>query len=158
MTALTREAILTALYGLITPLVVANNASPTTGQPFRYSSRRMQLWSDVPAANKPAIFLSEGPENDEREELSEPNQQRLSAFIWIYTDVGKDESIVPATVMNNLIDTVRTAIKPSPLTGVQTLGNLVIDVSVIGKTLKDPGDLDGNGVARIPLRIIVPSF
>lgn len=154
---MTREQVMSALWGLFTPMVVPPNITPTPSQPFAYASRRFQLWTDIPAANKPALFMTEPDEQDDRIDLSEPNSQTLHAFLWIYID-SSDRSQVPIIAMNNLIDTVRAALAPNPLSGVQNLGGLITDVSVVGKTMKDPGDLDNNGVAKIPLRIIVPAF
>lgn len=155
---MTREEVMTGIWALLTPMIVATDSAPTTDQPFAFGSRRFQLWSDVPATNKPALFMTEPTEEADRADLSEPTKQTLDAFLWIYTDVGKDQAIYPVTVLNNLLDAVQTALNPGWQTGTQTLGGIITDVSIIGKILKDPGDLDGNGVAKIPLRIIVPVF
>ena len=153
---MTREQVMSALWALLTPLVVSSGL-PTTNQPFVYASRRFQIWTAVEQGLKPALFMTEPDEDDARQDLSEPNTQTLHAFLWIYID-STDQTQVPIIALNNLIDAVRTALNPNRLSGVQNLGGLITDVSVVGKTVKDPGDLDGNGVAKIPLRIIVPAF
>ena len=44
---------------------------------------------------------------------------------------------------------------PSPTTpGRQTLGGLVSNCYIGGKIMKDPGDLDGDAIAVIPVKIL----
>jgi hypothetical protein len=47
--------------------------------------------------------------------------------------------------------------QPSPATlGRQTPGGLVSNCYIDGKIMKDPGDLDGDGIAVIPVKILAP--
>jgi len=51
----------------------------------------------------------------------------------------------------------QASLKPSPATlGRQTLGGLVSNCYIDGKIMKDPGDLDGDGIAVIPVKILAP--
>jgi hypothetical protein len=50
---------------------------------------------------------------------------------------------------------VDAALKPGPAAGGrQTLGGLVSHCYIDGKIMKDPGDIDGDGVAVIPVKIL----
>jgi hypothetical protein len=140
-----REAILTSLFALV-----------SGAAPFVTASRRMRLWSDVPSSDKPAIFMTEHGENYLRASEAVPEAVTIDVDLYIYIDAGKDQSIVPSSILNPLIDAVDTALKPNILTGLQTLGGLVSHCWIEGKILKDPGDLDGDGVAVIPIKILVP--
>lgn len=140
-----REAIITALFNL-----VSSSAS------FATTSRRLRLWSNVSSSEKPALFLVERGDNYIRASEAVPEAVTLQLEIYIYTEAGKDQSIVPASVLNPLIDAVDTALAPNPLTGLQTLGGVVSHCWIEGKILKDAGDLDGDGVAVIPVKILVP--
>jgi hypothetical protein len=140
-----RESIMTALFTL-----VSGSAA------FATASRRMQLWSGVASADKPALFLCERGDTYARSSEAVPEAVTMSVDIYIYTDAGKDQSAVPATALNNLIDAVDAALAPGCLTGLQTLGGLASHCWIEGKVMKDAGDLDGDGVAVIPVRILVP--
>jgi hypothetical protein len=140
-----RETIVSALFALV-----------SASAPFATASRRLRLWSSVPSSEKPALFLAERGDNYVRGSESVPEAVTLQLEIYIYIDAGKDQSIVPASALNPLIDAVDAALAPSPLTGLQTLGDLVSHCWIEGKIMKDAGDLDGDGVAVIPVRILVP--
>jgi hypothetical protein len=140
-----REAIMTALFALVS----ASSAYVT-------KSRRLKLWTELGTGDKPAIFMAERGDTYTRESEAVPEVVTIDVQLFIYTDAGKDQSIVPASVLNPLIDAVDAALAPSALTGLQTLGGLVSHCWIEGKIMKDPGDLDGDGVAVIPIKILLP--
>ena len=140
-----REAIITALFALV-----------SDAADFATASRRLRLWSSVPPGDKPALFLVERGDNYVRGSEAVPEAVTMELSIYIYTNAGQDQSVTPASILNPLIDAVDTALAPSALTGLQTLGGLVSHCWIEGKILKDPGDLDGDGVAVIPVKILVP--
>lgn len=140
-----REAIFTALFNL-----AASSAS------FATTSRRLVLWNNVPSTDKPALFLHERGDTYIRAGEAVPEAVTIEADIFIYVDAGKDPGVIPASILNSLIDAVDTALAPNHLTGMQTLGGLVSHCWIEGKIMKDTGDLDGDGVAVIPVKILVP--
>jgi hypothetical protein len=144
MTA-SRESIYTALFNLV-------SASAS----FKTSSRRLKLWSDVNAADKPAVFVAQRGEKYVQGSDATPQKVTLKADIFIYTNAGKDPNVIPATILNNLVDAVNAAIAESPVTGRQTLGGLVSHCWIEGDAMIDPGDIDGDGVAILPVRILIP--
>ena len=123
---------------------------------FVTASRRLKLWSSVAAADKPSIFMVERGDVYVRASEAVPETVTLMIDLYIYTDAGQDQTHVPATTLNTLIDAVDTALLPDALTGKQTLGNMVSHCWIEGKVMKDAGDLDGQGVAVIPVKILVP--
>jgi hypothetical protein len=140
-----REAIVSALFSLV------SNAAP-----FVTAGRRLKLWGDVPPSDKPALFLVERGDTYARASEAVPEVVTMQLEIYIYTDAGDDPTVVPASTLNPLLDAVDTALAPGKLTGLQTLGGLVSHCWIEGKLMKDAGDLDGDGVAVIPVRILVP--
>lgn len=140
-----REAIYQALFNL-----VAASAS------FKTASRRLKLWSDVPPSDRPAVFVAQRPGNYNQGDESQPGTITLEAEIFVYTDGGKDPNAIPASEMNQLLDAIDTALKGSPVTGLQTLGGLVSHCWIEGKQFVDSGDIDGDGVAVIPVKIFLP--
>lgn len=138
-----REAIMEALFSL-----VSGSAS------FATAARRLKLWGDVASTDKPALFMCERGDEYKGAERYTPPTVTMNVDLFIYIDAGKDQSIIPASILNPLIDAIDAALAPSPSTGRQTLGGLVSHCYIDGKILKDPGDLDGDGVAVIPVKIL----
>lgn len=140
-----REAIVQALFTRL-----SSSAS------FATTGRRLKLWSGVAPADKPALFMVERAEYYTHSSEAIPQTVTLWVDVFIYTDAGNDQSVAPVATLNGLLDALDAALKPDALTGKQTLGGLVSHCWVEGKLLKDSGDLDGNGVAVVPIRILVP--
>lgn len=140
-----REAIYSALFAL-----ASSSAS------FVTRSRRLRLWSSVPPGDKPALFLSERGEHVAHASEAVPETVTLHAEFYIYTDAAQDQTATPASTLNALLDALDTALRPDALTGKQTLGGLVSHCWIEGRILKDPGDLDGSGIAVVPVKILVP--
>jgi len=133
---------MTALFNL-----VSGSAS------FVTASRRLQLWSSLSPADKPAIFQYERDDTYTNGKQYLPIVE-MNVDLYIYTAPGMDSGITPISILNPLIDAVDAALAPSIVTKRQTLGGLVSHVWIDGKIMKDPGDLDGDGIAVIPIKIL----
>jgi len=146
----TREQASLALLKLIT------NAYPWASPP----ARRIKLWDQVPAAMKPCAFLFEGGRNPYTwTNLSTPNRgYELQLFIYIDC---KDPNTVGAVQLNNIHDALDAALVPDAGFGQEigacTLGGLVHSCRIFGEVLKDPGDLDGDGLMLVPFKIVLTS-
>jgi hypothetical protein len=140
-----RESILNALFARVSGAAA-----------FATASRRLKLWSSVAPSDKPAIFVAERGDIYARASEATPETVTMQIELYIYSDAGHDQSVVPAGALNALLDAVDTALKPDALSGKQTLGGLVSHCWIEGKILKDAGDLDGSGVAVVPVKILVP--
>lgn len=142
----TREQVMSALFTLL-----------QTAPGFNSYSRRFKLWDQVSQPDQPALILTEKPETHLKEKKISPAGRTLEAEVWIYIDTGLDQNTVPITVMNPLIDAIDPTsggvLAPS-YNGKQTLGGLVYDCFIDGQIIKVPGDLDGQGVAIIPIKIV----
>jgi hypothetical protein len=57
-------------------------------------------------------------------------------------------------VLNPFIDAVDAALRTRLINNWQTFGGLVSHVWIDGKVMKDPGDLDGDGIEVIPVKIL----
>lgn len=140
----TREQVLSSLFSLL-----------TASAAYATASRRLQLWTDS-GLKFPCLFMAERGDTYVRATESTPGTVTVLVEVYIYTQPALDSGVIPATLLNNLLDALDTALAPSPLTGLQTLGNLVSHCWVEGKVMKDPGDLDGFGVAVVPVKILLP--
>jgi hypothetical protein len=137
-----REPIYAALFAL-----VAGAAS------FVTISRRLRHWSDVGAAEQPALFMTQKSENaEERRPL--PVKWRASVDLYLYAQAA-DELTSPATILNPLLDAVEMALAPDPVGHVQTLGGLVSHCWIAGRIQTDEGVLGGQAVAIVPVEILV---
>jgi len=146
MSIVTREAVFTALFDLIASSYV-----------FVTSERRLRLWADVPVDQRPYLGVAERAEDNaggDRGLAGTPVVRTWHADFFVYTDAHS--ASVPASLLNPILDAVELAMRPSPLTGRQTLGGLVAHAWIVGQTFKDPGDIDGDGMLIIPVSILVP--
>jgi hypothetical protein len=140
---MTREPIMQALFARL-----AGAAS------FGTVGRRLVFWSKV--ADQPALFLRNAGESVEPRRTGMPAKTVLDCEVWLYSKSAEDD--VPAVGLNTLIDAVQAALQPPPGMPAQTLGGLVVHCWIEGHIDMHPGDLDGQAIAVIPVKILVPSF
>ncbi|HWG07234.1 MAG TPA: hypothetical protein VG271_19700 [Beijerinckiaceae bacterium] len=144
----TREAVMQALFAL------ASGAYD-----FATASRRLKLWDNVAPCDMPALFQFEGAQDDSLYEEDLLRRRTLKARLFVYID-AKDESVIGASAINDILDALDSAFAPSSfadrVTNRQTLGGLVSSARIVGPVLKDPGDLDGIGLIVAPVEIVLP--
>lgn len=121
-------------------------------------SRRLRLWSDVPAAMRPACFLFEGGAETYDHAATGAPKRTLDVRLFIYVD-AHDPAIVGASILNAIMDGIDDALLPAGpdvALGRMTLDGSAYRAGIEGKPLKDPGDLDGDGLLVVPFRIVLP--
>ncbi|HXT06167.1 MAG TPA: hypothetical protein VN715_04430 [Roseiarcus sp.] len=122
------------------------------------ASRRIKLWSEVPARQRPALFqLESGPETYQWTSLAAPRRM-LEAKLFLYFD-ARDPSRPGARSINEALDALDAALAPRALDlekGRQTLGGAVYDCKIVGVPVRDTGDLDGDGLAVVSVRLVAP--
>jgi hypothetical protein len=142
-----REAIYSAFFTVI---------SGAAG--FATASRRLRHWSDVPAAEQPALFMTQKHETAARQR-GLPAKWTLAVDLYVYAQASDDGS-APALSLNPLLDALDAAIAPlgrDLAANVQTLGGAVYQAWINGKIETDGGILGHQAVAIIPVEIVVPS-
>jgi hypothetical protein len=162
MAALSREQVSNALLNLLVTaqFVTLNSGGQAIG--FVTSGRRFRPWEEVNGSQQPAIFLTEPKETHTRQELQTPAVRTImyDAFIFINDGANKAASVTAITTLNNIADSIDPryggVLKPEVNSGRQTLGNLVWDCYIEGEIVKVPGDLNGQGVLVIPIKVIIP--
>lgn len=145
----TRKRILDAVLQLFTGML------PWQTMP----SLRFKAWDQIQSTAKPAlIFLYDGESQDYDGE-GMPAKITMSLPAFIYWDVNHlDESQVPVYTTVEILDRFSEILRPPPIFGTkQTLGGLVSHCWIEGETQVSSGDLDGHGLAVIPLKILIPS-
>jgi hypothetical protein len=122
------------------------------------ASRRMKLWSEVPAHLRPALFqLESGPEAYQWTSPAAP-RRTYEAKLFLYFD-ARDPATPGACRMNEALDALDAALTLTghdQARGRQTLGGAVYDCKIVGVPVRDTGDLDGDGLAVVSVRLIGP--
>lgn len=148
MPASTRETAIAALKAL-----VAGAYSWKTGP-----VRRLKLWNDVALSARPACYLFEGGEDVYSWTESVRPKRIVEIRLFVYLS-AKDASVVGAAGLNDVMDALDAAFVPrgsDELLGRNTLGGAAYHCRIEGKILKDPGDLDGDAMLVVPVRIVLP--
>jgi hypothetical protein len=146
----TRETVLEALFSKLSDVTFTQPVRGKTG--FVKVSRRLKHWADVPKYDRPCLFMvCHGESPVYRSELS-PAYSTMSVRLFIYTD-GSDKDTVPDTDLSTILDSIDIALAPSPVSRRQTLGGTVSHCRVEGEILREPGDMDDDGLLVIPISI-----
>jgi len=144
---MSREAAFSALF-----------AAVSAAYPWGLASRRLKLWGEVPATLRPALFqLEAGPETYQWVTPAAP-KRTLEAKLFLYFD-ARDPATPGASALNAALDALDAALAPAgaDLTlGRQTLGGAVHDCKISGVPVRDPGDLDGDAIAVVAVRLALP--
>lgn len=142
------EAIYQALFDLS-----ANLAWSPAGA-LAFSARRVKTFEDLPA--QPALCQAETDESV-TQVTSQNAITTLGASWLIYHQAGKDDDAVPASTTNAILDAVkRLFVNPGDPSFAQTLGGLVHKCWIEGRIQKFQGDLDGQTLIVVPIKILVP--
>ena len=157
----TREQIFQALFGLVSlgeglPGTVTWSETPANS--FAYTSRRFQMWPDLPGM--PALIQSEPDEVFVRGPAV-PAKRLFGAAWMVLHNIGQGSvSMTPTQFNNIIIDALEAAIAPQfgdpGYPSRQTLGGLVSHCWIEGKILKIPGDLDDQALISVPIKILAP--
>jgi len=162
-----REAIYLALFGLLkSKLLVAN------GGPFVTIGRRLVSPPTLTADEQPALFINETKETKTSKLQASTIPGRgtggiltLNSILHLYcyrTDITEQiglETALSATQLNTLLAAIDDALEPKfpEKNNVQSLGGLVYHCKIDGSTaIIDPGMLNQQAAALIPLTILVP--
>lgn len=130
----------------------------TSTHVFKLTSRRVKMFSD--ANVQPCCYQAE-PASSEGQVTGMPYKTTLEAFWIIYHQVAKDAKAIPTIENNLIVKACRAALAPLPtdvgfLDRRNTLGGLVYHCFISGRIYKEPGDLDGQGMLTIPIKLLVP--
>lgn len=150
----TREEAIQALFDLLTD---PNNKAIE----WKLTSRRYMDPTQVTPEQCPALVFDEADPMGEtyvQQGIGIPDTRTERVKVVIYTHAGNDQKVVPATVLNNMLEAVRK-LMIATLAGErvpQTLGGKVINAWINGRIPTIPGDIDGQGMAIVPVEILMP--
>ena len=137
------------------PIYAALFARVAGAARFVTTARKLRHWSDVTAAEQPALFMRQKHEVAAVAVTGAPVVWTLVVELHVYAHPG-DPYIAPAAVLNPLLDAVEGALAPSAVTGIQDLGMpaMVQHAYIAGKVEITEGVLRDQAVAVIPVEIL----
>lgn len=136
-----REAIYSALF---------TRLSEIAG--LKTKSRILKHWNDVPTEQRPALFMSQGPESPQTQ-TGQATKWLLSVDVYVY--VHTDGTNPPGTVMNPILDAIEAIFPLHPITGKHTLDAPGVEWARIeGQIQTDEGTLGNQAVAIVPIHIL----
>lgn len=121
---------------------------------FVTTSREVRPWSDVMPSEQPALFMGQGDQNVTTK-IGLPSRYDMHVAFYLYCNRESNPEELAATQLNNNLDAIQEALKPSPITGMNTLGGLVFNCVIDGRIETDEGLLGPQSVAIIPVKITV---
>ena len=143
---MSREASFSALF-----------AAVSAAYPWGLASRRMKMWGEVPSSLRPAFFqLESGPETYQWPSPAAPKRTFEAKLVLYFA--SQDPTTTGSTAINAALDAIDAALAPSgsdAALGRQTRG-AVYDCKIVGVPVRDTGDLDGDGLAVVSVRLIGP--
>ena len=144
---MSREAAFSALFAVV-----------SSAYPWGLASRRLRMWNETPAVFRPALFQVEaGPETYQWTQSAAP-RRTLEAKLFLYFD-SRNPNVPGASGLNAAIDALDAVLTPIGVDaslGRQTLGGAVYDCRISGVPIRDCGDLDGDGLAVVAVRLVLP--
>ncbi|HEY2710056.1 MAG TPA: hypothetical protein VGI95_18575 [Caulobacteraceae bacterium] len=124
------------------------------GGALAFSSRRVKTFEDLPA--QPALCQAETDETVSQV-TSLPSLTTLGASWLLYHQAGKDDDAIPAQTTNAMLSAVKALfIDPTDPSFAQTLGGAVHKCWIDGRIQKFQGDLDGQTLIVVPIKLLVP--
>lgn len=114
-------------------------------------SRKLKLWKNVPANQRPALFQAKKSETAIRT-TGQPTRWMIEYDIWLYVSTAGDVS--PDTALNPILDFIEAQLaEPFPGTS-QTLNGLVQYARIEGMTEIFEGTLGSDEIAVVPVSIL----
>jgi hypothetical protein len=117
------------------------------------ASRRPRLPQDVGLEELPALFQEQMPLSVRYQGENLPPVFTLRADLGIYVDVA-NQTAVPSSLLNPLIQAVCSALEPDPDEENQTLGGLVQWCRLGGQIEINEGIITGKAIAVIPVEML----
>jgi hypothetical protein len=143
----TRENIYAALF---------KQVQDTVGGNFNLVSRRWQDPSQIAPADRPAIFQVQTGETaiTSQSIAGLPLKWMGKIDLVIYASGDSDSSSIPSTELNNLLDSVESAIMPTTKGLPLTLGGMVYTARIDGKVEIVENVMGAMAMAVVPIIII----
>ena len=127
------------------------------GLNFVTASRKMKLWTEVPPSEQPAIFMhqiKEGASMGSAKAPGPPNMNILEIDVVVYATAGQGQDDIIAPLLNNVADRIESLFPPPPRQAQTLVIPGVSSIRVTGDIEYREGNLTGQGIVIIPLRVV----
>lgn len=121
---------------------------------FAYASRRVKMWQECDV--QPALFLRHIGTHDEYLHNGLLQRTTLKAEVWLYSKAGQNPNAAADITLNALSIAIRASFAADDPSGLYTIGGLCSWCRIEGESAYDPGDLDDQSKALIPILISLP--
>lgn len=128
-----------------------------SGQTILWTSRRVRMFDNLPS--KPALCQLEPSETVTRAVRGDPYRFVLDAEWWVFhNDGASSDDAIPTIETNDIVDALQACLAPPAWANDerQTLGGLVHDCYIEGQIVKVAGDIVGEALICVPIKIMVP--
>ena len=151
---MSREAIFSALFARAQAITWTDPVSGQTNG-WVYTNRRIVTPDQVGSDQQPALFQAEADE--QFSQTTKMPTKRILSGSWLIYLKAYDAPQPTGPLINAVMDGVEQVLQADDLVNdVCTLGGLVNHVWIDGMVFKDTGDLDGQAMLIVPIRILVP--
>lgn len=123
-------------------------------------SRRLKMFDRIDPSVQPALFIVQHREGYNNRGAGLPPRRWLEIGLWAFAKTG-DEGIVGDEFLDSMEEGLEDVLLPPDdfMRNEQTLGGLVYWVKIDktdGLFIRDPGDIDGQALLVLPVRILMP--
>jgi hypothetical protein len=148
-----RETIYASVFAFFSALTAGG--SPL----FKSATRSLTTWESVSPDDSPALLTRQRAEQADRKK-GFPTKWTLhmDLFLYAHTGANNDPSIIPAQVLNPLLDAIEASLAIDDQSNAAcTLGGLVSHCAINGTVEIYQGNLGDEAVAIVPIEILVIS-
>lgn len=121
-------------------------------------SRRLKLWNAVDPSLQPALFMVQHRESYLQYGAARLTRRYLDIGLWCYARTDSD-TIVGDDILDIFEFALETSLQPDRPEGELTLGGLAYWCRITredGLYIRDPGDIDGQALLVLPVRVLLP--
>lgn len=150
------------LYTLAQRMAEVRWVRPGSTEEHRFTTvtRKIALFADVPTSQWP--WCGQAEHSIQEGQVTNMPYKTILEANWIVYQNTASTPKVPGAIENNLIlKGIRKVLAPRPADigfpdNRNTLGGLVYHCFISGRVFKDPGDIDGQGMMVVPIKLLVP--
>lgn len=123
------------------------------------TSRRLKLFNAVDPSTQPALFMVQHKEGYQNRGPGTPPRRYLDIGLWCYAPTS-DPSVIGDDILDSFEQGIEAVMVPdNPQRNELTLGGLCFWCRITrdeGLFIRDPGDIDGQALLVLPVRILLP--
>lgn len=151
---MTREERYAAVFAFFAALTLPSDAQPTPA--FLTSTRKLATWEGVAPEEQPALLMRQVTEHaNYKKGLPTIWTCEIALCLYVHTSAQNVADVVPAQLLNPLVDLIEAAIKVDDLVNHSaTLGGLVSHCAISGDIQFFEGTQGDEAVVLVPIQFL----